>query len=274
MTADGTNTYIIGQRDLAILDPGPDDRNHLAELIHILGGRSVSCILVTHSHKDHSPLAPVLARVTNAPVFAFGRSDAGRSQIMTQLAASGVIGGGEGVDAPFRPDRCLRDGETIALGHEQIVALWTPGHMGNHMCFQWRDTVFTGDHVMGWAPSLVSPPDGDMGEYMASLERLARVGARVFYPGHGAPVHEPAERIAALLEHRRARETAIIHELAAGAATPEDLTRRIYVDLSDGLFRAASRNVLAHLVDLTARGKVAGTPGLQVDAKFRLVKPL
>jgi len=270
MTFEGTNTYILGQRSLAIIDPGPQDRAHLSNLLAAIDARPVAFILVTHSHKDHSPLAPALGQATGAPVLAYGDSMAGRSAIMAKLASAGPVGGGEGVDAAFRPDRPLRDGETLPFEDGDITALWTPGHMGNHMCFRWRDMVFTGDHVMGWAPSLVSPPDGDMTAYMASLHRLAQIGARVFYSGHGAPIENPGHRLAELVAHRTAREGAILSELQRGATTVSALTQAIYTDLTPKLRPAAARNVFAHLVDLHARNRVTVTPKLTPDAMFAL----
>jgi glyoxylase-like metal-dependent hydrolase (beta-lactamase superfamily II) len=271
MTGDGTNSYILGAGDLCIIDPGPDDPEHLAHLLAAVEGDRVACILVTHSHKDHSPLAPALARASGAPVLAYGDSGAGQSAMMQRLAAEGVAGG-EGVDPDFRPDCSLHDGEVVAFGQNRITAIWTPGHMGNHMCFHWRDMVFTGDHVMGWAPSLVSPPDGDMGAYMASLAKLAGLGARVFHSGHGAPITDPAARIAELTTHRKARESAILAELGQGPATIDILTQRIYVDLNPALHKAAARNVFAHLVDLHSRGVVDAHKSLHPMAEFCLLQ--
>lgn len=270
MTGTGTNTYILGQSALAIIDPGPDDPAHLDRLLRRIGTRPVAAILVTHSHKDHSPLAPALAQATGAPVMAYGDSRAGRSNLMQRMGSAGLAGGGEGVDHGFAPDHGLSDGAVIPFGAETITALWTPGHMGNHMCFQWGDRVFTGDHVMGWAPSLVSPPDGDMGAYMASLARVGGLGARVFHPGHGAEVTDPSGRIAALTAHRHGREAAITAELAHGPATIATLVARIYADIPAPLHPAAARNVFAHLVDLHARGRVTAEPDLRPDATFHM----
>lgn len=270
MTGDGTNSYILGTRDLCVIDPGPNDPAHFARLLESIGSDRVACILVTHSHKDHSPLAPFLGQATGAPVRAFGDSSAGRSQIMKDLAAQGVSGGGEGVDPDFRPDVPLLDGEVVPFGENQITAFWTPGHMGNHMCFQWRDIVFTGDHVMGWAPSLVSPPDGDMQAYLDSLERLTKLDPRIFYSGHGEPIEDPVARIAELLAHRKAREAAILAELAHGPATIEHLTTRIYFNVAPELHKAAARNVFAHLVDLHARQQISASVNLHPLAEFSL----
>lgn len=270
MTGDGTNSYLLGTTDLAIIDPGPNDPEHLARLLKHIGNRPVSCILVTHSHKDHSPLAPVLGKAVSAPVLAYGNSRAGRSAVMDALAVQGIAGGGEGVDPDFAPDRCLKDGEVLQVGTHKITAHWTPGHMGNHMCFQWNDVVFTGDHVMGWAPSLVSPPDGDMRAYMSSLRRLAALGARVFHPGHGGAIQDPTMRLTELTTHRKAREKAILAQLAKGPATISNLTTRIYNDLAPELHKAAARNVFAHLIDLHTGGIVQADKTLHPSATFSL----
>ncbi|MCB2137247.1 MAG: MBL fold metallo-hydrolase, partial [Rhodobacteraceae bacterium] len=172
MTFRGTNTYILGEDAVAVIDPGPESEAHLAALLAAIGdaGR-ISHILVTHAHLDHSPLARRLARLSGAPVLAFGAAEDGRSARMAALAASGHAGGGEGVDTAFRPDCRLSDGDRIEGAGWVLEAIHTPGHFAGHLSFLWGDRVFSGDHVMGWASSLVSPPDGDMGAYMRSLDR-------------------------------------------------------------------------------------------------------
>jgi hydroxyacylglutathione hydrolase len=269
MTGEGTNTYILGQSRLIVIDPGPDDPRHLAALTAAIGAASVEAILVTHAHLDHSPLARPLAQRTGAPVLAYGDARAGRSARMEALAAEGLSGGGEGVDAAFQPDRRLADDATLTLEGDTLRALWTPGHFGNHLCFAWRGAVFSGDHVMGWSSTFVSPPDGDIGAYMRALDRLEALLPRVLYPGHGAPVTNPTARIHALRAHRRAREAAILAALASPQTIP-DLVARIYTDTPPALHRAAARNVFAHLIDLEERGQVTAAPGLCAEAVFRL----
>lgn len=272
MTYWGTNTYLLGNTDIAVIDPGPDDPVHLEAILAALEpGQRISHILVTHAHRDHSPLARPLAARTGAPVLAFGDAASGRSALMTALAAEGLMRGGEGVDTDFHPDRCLRDGETIAGDGWQVTALWTPGHMGNHLAFQWEDVLFTGDLVMGWASSLVSPPDGDMTAFMASCARLAALRPSTLHAGHGAPVTDPQQRIGWLMDHRRNREAQIVDALGGGAETLIPLTRRIYgADTDPALMPAAARNVLAHLIDLTARDIVSATPRPGPEARFEL----
>lgn len=270
MTEAGTNTYIVGEGALAVIDPGPDDPDHLDAILAAVRGASVSHILVTHAHRDHSALARRLAERTGAPVLAFGDARAGRSAAMEALGGSGGLGGGEGADLDFVPDIALADGERLrGLGWE-ITALWTPGHFGNHMSFLWNGVAFTGDLVMGWASSLVSPPDGDLTDFMASCARLRSRPLRRLYPGHGAPVEAPAERIDWLIAHRRGREAQILDCLAEGPSDAEGLARRIYADAPPALLPAATRNVLAHLVDLHGRAVVETRGAPAAASRFAL----
>ncbi|MGP9791114.1 MBL fold metallo-hydrolase [Roseinatronobacter sp. NSM] len=271
MTGTGTNTYILGRGAVCILDPGPQDDAHLHAIMHALDqGDHVECIVVTHSHMDHSPLARVLAQRTGAPVMAFGDSQAGRSALMSRLAKDGISGGGEGVDHNFKPDQRLADGEIIAFGSETLRAIWTPGHMANHMCFEWRGAVFSGDHVLDWTTSLVSPPDGDLGAYMRSLDKIEALNARRLHPGHGAPIDAPATRLRALRDHRHQREAAILAQLAGGACTIPDLVAHIYANVAPGLHAAAARNVHAHLINLWESGQLIATPSPAPDAQYTL----
>ncbi|MCF2872679.1 MBL fold metallo-hydrolase [Octadecabacter sp. G9-8] len=272
MTYWGTNTYLLGHDSIAVIDPGPLNDAHMTALIGAIGGRRVSHILVTHSHLDHSPLARPLSDATGAPIFAFGNSDAGRSDVMTQLAQTGLMGGGEGVDTTFRPDETLRDGDDIRGDGWAVCAHHTPGHFGNHMCFTHRDVGFSGDLVMGWATSLVSPPDGDLTDFMSSCATLADTGITRAYAGHGAPIPDAQSRIADLISHRKSRETQILAALAHGPATPATLTAQIYTDTAPALINMAQRNVLAHLVDLSQRAIVAPMGPLSAVAKYALTK--
>jgi len=269
MTFRGTNTYLFGEGEVAVIDPGPDDPRHLAAILAALApGEHVGAILVTHSHRDHSPLARPLAAATGAPVLAAGPSDWGRSAVMARLATTGGIGGGEGVEPSFVPDSQIREGARVEGGWGTIEVLETPGHMANHLSFAWQGALFTGDLVMGWSTSLVSPPDGDMGAFMASCRRLETRADRIYHPGHGDPVTAPQTRVAELIAHRLAREAQILAALdPATPATAADLARRIYTDLAPALLPAAERNVLAHLLDLASRnltqpdGELTATTG-------------
>lgn len=271
MTYWGTNTYLLGDSDLAVIDPGPADDAHLDALIDAIAGRPVGAILVTHAHVDHSPLAAPLARKLGAPICAFGDAQAGRSAVMTQLAQDGLSGGGEGVDAVFAPDEILPDGATLSGRDWQIEALHTPGHFGNHLCFAAQDALFCGDHVMGWASSLVSPPDGDLTDFMASCHKLrARVWS-IACPGHGPAIDDVAERLDWLVAHRKGREAQIL----AALSSPHDLTsltKAVYTDVAPMMLPAAARNVFAHLVDLHGRGEIRAEPHLGEGARFGLEK--
>jgi glyoxylase-like metal-dependent hydrolase (beta-lactamase superfamily II) len=271
MTFKGTNTYLLGTRDIAVIDPGPPDEDHLNAILNALEGHQrISHILVTHSHIDHSPLAMVLAQFTGSKVYAFGPSKAGRSEIMQHL---GDLGGGEGIDETFTPDVTISDGETVAGSDWTLKALHTPGHMGNHLCFAWEETqsVFSGDLVMGWATSMVSPPDGSLSDFMHSLAKLGeRSQDQMYYPGHGAQIADPHARVQELLDHRRGREAQILAALDGSIATPQALAAKIYTDVDPALIPAATRNVLAHLIDLTSRRIITHDGKLTADAKFRL----
>ncbi|WP_394357095.1 MBL fold metallo-hydrolase [Tropicibacter oceani] len=270
MTYRGTNTYLLGESELAVIDPGPDDPAHLAAILRaVLPGQRITHILVTHAHLDHSPLAAPLARETGAPVLGFGPATAGRSAIMSRLADQGLMGGGEGVDLAFAPDILLADGDQVSGPDWTLRALHTPGHMANHLCFAWGDVLFSGDLIMGWASSLVSPPDGDLTAFMASLRRLQTDRWRQFHAGHGAPVTDPMARIEALLAHRLGREAAILQALGDAPATAAELAARIYTDTPAALLPAAERNVLSHLVDMTQKDWITPEEALSATARFR-----
>lgn len=275
MTYWGTNSYLLGEHDLAVIDPGPDDDAHLEAILAACAPKQrITHILVTHAHRDHSPLAGRLAARCGAPILAFGAAAAGRSARMEALATAGYVGGGEGVDVDFRPDRTLSDGQEIAGNGWRLTAHWTPGHMGNHLAFQWQDMVFTGDLVMGWASSLISPPDGDLTDFLASCARLRALNARVFHSGHGDPVPDPNARIDWLVAHRKSREEQVLEALGThGPQTVERLARHIYdTDTPPALLPAAERNVLAHLIDLVGRSMVSAAPHPGPEARFSLVQ--
>lgn len=267
MTFWGTNTYLLGDDSLAIIDPGPHSDTHLAALLDAIAGRAVSHILVTHSHLDHSPLARPLADATGAPICAFGDSRAGRSAVMADLHD---VGGGEGVDHDFAPDVMLASGDVVQGDGWALDVLHTPGHFGNHLSFIRDDIAFTGDHLMGWASSLVSPPDGDLTDFMASCHALAGTGITGAYAAHGAPILDAQSRLSDLIAHRLSREAAIIAALQHGPATAAALTATIYTDIAPALIPMAMRNVLAHLIDLTTREIAAPQGPLSSTAKFAL----
>ncbi|WP_347302066.1 MBL fold metallo-hydrolase [Croceibacterium sp. TMG7-5b_MA50] len=248
-TYTGTQTFLVGDhRGLAVIDPGPDDPDHLAALVRIIGGAPVTAICCTHTHRDHSPAAAPLSEATGAPVIG--------------CAAIPARGDGEGTDAPFdtdyTPDRVLADGEMLAGPGWTLAAIATPGHASNHLCYALEGTgvVFTGDHVMGWATSVVAPPDGDMADYLASLEKLHERDDRIYYPAHGPAVTRPKQLVRGMIGHRRQREAQILRLLTEGQADPASLVTQMYRGLSPALQGAARQSVQAHLIDLERRGLV------------------
>ncbi|WP_170557098.1 MBL fold metallo-hydrolase [Ruegeria atlantica] len=269
MTYRGTNTYLLGERDLAVIDPGPLSDTHLEAILNAMQpGQRISHIIVTHSHLDHSPLAAPLAERTGAPILAFGGPQAGRSAVMTELAQQGLVGGGEGIDTAFHPDIELADGEMIEGEDWQLETIHTPGHLGNHIALGWGNVCFTADHVMGWASSLVSPPDGDLTDFMQACHRLRTRDWSVFHAGHGAPITDPGERLDWLINHRLTREAQILAALADQPGTARQLAERIYTDTPIALLPAAERNVFAHLIDLYGKSKVSTPDALSGNANF------
>ncbi len=271
MTFTGTRSYLLGRAEVAVIDPGPDDAGHREALVAALApGARVVAILVTHAHRDHSAGARALQARVGAPIFGFG--PAAVSATMAPLAAAGGLGGGEGIDAGFAPDQRLADGAVLAGAGWALKAVHTPGHLGDHLCFSWAEggALFSGDTVMGWATTLISPPGGDLGDFLASLRKLQGRGETVYYPGHGAPVRDPRAMLAWQLDHRAEREAQIRAALAAGPATVLQLVDRVYPGLDRFLRPAAARNVLAHLIDLVARDLVQSDGPLAADAAFHL----
>ncbi|MGA1800510.1 MBL fold metallo-hydrolase [Sphingomonas sp. 4RDLI-65] len=247
-TYTGTQTHIVGTTDLAVIDPGPDDPAHLDALVRAIDGRPVTAIVVTHHHRDHSPATRPLKALTGAPIVGaapFDLDDAG-----ARADAS--------FDADYVPDRVLAEGDAIRGDGWTLEAIATPGHTSNHLAFALTDTnaLFSGDHVMGWSTTIVSPPDGDMTAYMASLEKLMRRDDRIYYPGHGEAVKKPQRLVRGMLGHRKQREGQILRLLREAARTIPALVDRMYVGLDARLVPAAARSVLAHLYDLQTRGLV------------------
>jgi glyoxylase-like metal-dependent hydrolase (beta-lactamase superfamily II) len=273
MTYRGTNTYLLGDREITLIDPGPDHSTHKEAILQALKpDQRITRIVVTHAHVDHSPLATRMARDLSVPTVAFGPATSGRSAVMQRLAHAGLVGGGEGVDDAFRPDIAVAHGDTLDVDGVALEVLHTPGHIGNHICLGWNGACFTADHVMGWASSLVSPPDGDLTDFMASCRMLRAHDWRVFYPGHGDLITAPAARLDWLVAHRKGREAEILQALADKPATATDLARRIYVDTPSALLAAATRNVLAHLIDLEGKSQISCDGSLHAEATFRRVR--
>lgn len=266
-TFHGTNTYLVGDgRSVAVIDPGPDDRRHLAAILAALDGADVSHILVTHTHRDHSPGAAALAAATGAPTLGAGPHRPARPPRPDETARLDAGG-----DSDFVPDAALADGAVIAGDGFALTAVATPGHTGNHLAFALDGDawLFSGDHVMAWSTSIVAPPDGAMADYMASLARLAARPERHYLPGHGGIVADAPAYLAALAEHRRARERAIRDRLEAGDTTIPAIVGAVYQGLDPALAGAAGLSVLAHLEDLAGRGLVAADPLPGLTARFR-----
>ncbi len=266
MTYWGTNTFLLGEGEVAVIDPGPALPAHLAAILAALRpGERISHIFVTHAHLDHSPLARPLAEATGAEVLAFGDARAGLSPHMAGITG---LGGGEGLDLAFAPDRCLPDGAVVTGRDWALEVVHTPGHLASHICLGWGDRLFTGDHVMGWAPSLVSPPEGDMTDYMASLERLSHPRWQRFQPAHGPAIEAPATRLQELITHRRSREFRILAALDH-PLTLEALLAVVYHDTAPALLPAARRNLMAHLLDLLHRNAISQENKPLLEARFQ-----
>lgn len=268
MTHWGTNTYVLGEGRLAVIDPGPEGEAHLAAILGATRGEVITHILVTHAHVDHSPLARPLARATGAPVLGFGPAEAGRSAVMERLAAEGMAGGGEGLDAEFLPDRQLAEGDQVIGDGWTLDVLHTPGHFAGHLAFRLGEEVFTGDHVMDWASSLVSPPDGDLGAFMRTSERLRGLKAARFHTGHGNSIEDPKARLEWLINHRKDRGSAIRAALGPRPQSVSEITAKVYTDIPEKMLPAAARNVFAHLIDLVERNEARALPRLGLSAQF------
>lgn len=270
-TFTGTVSYIVGKGNVAIIDPGPADEAHIQALLDAVRGETVTHILLTHTHKDHSPGTPRLKAATGATVYAEGQHRASRPRHGSELAPTE-----SGADYEFRPDVILKDGEIVTGDGWQLEAVATPGHTANHMAFAWaeRKLMFVGDHVMGWSTSIVAPPDGSMVDYMASLERLARRGEQLYFSGHGPEIPDAVRFVKFLIRHRKAREASILHRLGKGEADIPTIVRASYIGIDPRLIGAAGYSVLAHLEDLVARDVVATDGDPTIDGTYRLVAPL
>lgn len=261
----GTNTYIVGEDEVAVIDPGPDNVDHYDALLEALKGRKVTHIFVSHTHADHSPLARKLKEATGAPLLAEGPHRPARAlQIGEQnpLDAS--------ADQEFSPDEVLVHGDIVHGKDWSLEAVFTPGHTANHMAFALKgeNVLFSADHVMAWATSIVAPPDGAMVDYMKSLETLLLRDETVYFPGHGGRVKEAPKFVRALRTHRKMRERAVLERIKAGDRLIINMVARIYRDTDPRLHGAAALSVLAHIEDLVARGVVITTGPVSIDGEF------
>ena len=262
-TAWGSGTYVVGNGAVAVIDPGPDDSAHIDTLLRALGTERVAQIIVTHTHLDHSPGARILQARTGAPISGCGP----HARIGTHDEPVE-----EGGDFEHQPDRLLQDGESISDEGWTLTAVHTPGHTSNHLCYALAEehALFSGDHVMGWSTTVVSPPDGDMTLYMASLEKLLARDDRVLYPTHGAPITQPKPFIAQLIAHRREREEQILAVLKDGPGLIPAIVAKLYANVDPRLHKAAGRSVLAHLIALADSGRVRYDGPAAGTSEFRI----
>lgn len=247
-TFTGTGTYVVGHGTVAIIDPGPADEAHLEAVAQAVAGETVSHFLITHTHMDHSPGAGPLKRRLGGLIAGCAplvlRDDGPRADA--------------GFDPTYAPDHVMADGEAVSGPGWTLRAVHTPGHTSNHLCFALDEerALFSGDHVMGWSTTVVAPPDGDMAAYMASLGKLMGRDDARYYPTHGAPVDEPKRLVKGMIAHRRQRETQILAQLEGGPRAIPAMVEQMYAAIDKRLWPAAGRSVLAHLIDLEARGRV------------------
>ncbi len=264
-TFTGTCSYLVGRGEVAIIDPGPAVTEHVDALIEAVAGEKIVAILVTHTHRDHSPAAKILRERTGALIV-------GCAPYTPSAAAieQGTSGLDASHDRAYAPDRIMSDGEILSIGEATIEAIATPGHTANHICFalEQERTVFTGDHVMAWATTVVAPPDGSMRDYMESVEKMRLRDDALLWPGHGGPVREPRRYLRALVHHRRQREAAILHCLDDGDATIPQMVAHIYDGVDPLLHGAAALTVFAHIEDLIARGMVEPLGSVDIMGRF------
>jgi glyoxylase-like metal-dependent hydrolase (beta-lactamase superfamily II) len=242
----GTQTYLAGEQELAVIDPGPDLPEHLDALEQAIGGRPVKAIVCTHTHRDHSPASRPLNERTGAPII--GCAPLALETVGPRADAA--------FDGDYSPERALEDREELQIDGQPLTAVATPGHTSNHLCFAYRGALFTGDHVMGWSTTVVVPPDGDMAAYMQSLDRLRRRDDRIYYPAHGPAVTNPQQYVRHLMGHRMQREKQILKLVGERPRPIHDIVASAYPALDPRLVPAAGGSVLAHLVDLERRGLV------------------
>ncbi|MBG6118892.1 MULTISPECIES: MBL fold metallo-hydrolase [unclassified Sphingobium] len=254
-TFTGTQTYVVGSSDVAVIDPGPDEADHLTALTAAIAGRPVVAIVCTHTHRDHSPAAQPLRAMTGAPVIGCAPLTLDDDGPRADAA----------FDAAYRPDRILADGERLVGEGWTLEAVATPGHTSNHLCFALveEQALFTGDHVMGWSTSVISPPDGDMADYMRSMQRLLERQDTIYYPAHGEPIDNPQRLVRGMIGHRKQREGQILRFLERnGDSLIPDMVAEMYKGVDPRLHPAAGRSVLAHLIDLHQRGLVMAADDL------------
>jgi len=267
-TYTGTVSYIVGRGQVAIIDPGPDDEAHAAALLEAVRGETVSHILVTHTHCDHSPNAGRIRQATGAALCGEGPHRASRPRYEAEKFSPEL-----GVDRDFIPELVLADGAIVEGPDWRLEAVATPGHTANHLVFAWpeQNCAFVGDHVMGWSTTIVAPPDGAMVDYLASLQKLVERPEKLYFSAHGPEIPDGPRFARALISHRKAREASILHRLGKGDADIATMVRAIYIGIDPRLSIAAGYSVLAHMEDLVARGLVATDGDPVISGVYRLV---
>jgi glyoxylase-like metal-dependent hydrolase (beta-lactamase superfamily II) len=260
----GTGTYILGTGSVAVVDPGPPDPDHIQAILDATRGEEISHVLVTHTHMDHSPGCRLLGEHTAAKTYAYGPHGYGKLEEGVPVE--------EGGDMEFDPDVMVRHGDVIEGGDWSVECVYTPGHTSNHVCFQLRaqKALFTGDHVMGWSTSIISPPDGDMTAYMRSLDLLLTRDDRVYWPTHGPSIDAPREHVTAFIAHRREREDQIVACVKEGIGVIQDMVPVMYTDTPEFMYPAAARSVLAAIQRLVDIGTLVTDGSIALDGHYRL----
>ena len=260
----GTGTYILGRGEVAVIDPGPADEAHIEAVLKAVAGETITHILVTHTHMDHSPGCALLGEHCDAPTYAYGPHGAGKLEEGVPVE--------EGGDMDFVPDHRVSHGDVIEGEDWSVECVYTPGHTSNHMCFQLREdkALFTGDHIMGWSTSIISPPDGDMLAYMKSLDLMLERDDEVYWPTHGPCIDDPKGLVRAFIEHRRERETQILECVGKGVGNIRDMVPLMYTSTPEFMYPAAARSVLAAVEYLVAEGKLASDSDISLESVYRL----
>ena len=264
-TFKGTGTYVIGSGKVAVIDPGPHDKDHVDAIIGALKGEKITHQLITHTHQDHSPAAALVKAFTGAKTYGFGPHGLGKYGKNFTVEAGG--------DMEFVPDVSLAGGELIKGDGWTVECIHTPGHTSNHLCYHLieENVLFPGDHVMGWSTTVVSPPDGNMAEYMDSLRKLSERNDRLYYPTHGAPIRSPQKFIRGIIIHRKMRETQILDCLDKGLTTISLMVEQMYKGLDNRLIEAAKHSIFAHILDLIDREIIAPQDQISINAEYNRI---
>lgn len=261
-TFHGTGTYIIGRGEVAVIDPGPADPHHIDAILAATQGETITHILITHTHMDHSPGAALLKEKIEAPTYGFGPHGSGKPGLEAE----------EGGDLAFTPDVRVKDGDVITGSNWTVKAIHTPGHLSNHLCFELveENTLFSGDHVMGWSTSVVSPPDGDMKQYLSSLEKLLNFDHAKYWPTHGPAITDTKPFVKGLIAHRHGRMDQIRHCLQNGPMNIPGMVKKMYTDVPEYLHPAAARSVYSHIIMMVENGEVITDGGIEVTSIYKL----